>query len=613
MCGIVGFAGFEDKKLLKKMADVVRHRGPDGFGYFISKNISLGHRRLSIIDLSKKGAQPMSNENEKIWISFNGEIYNYKNLKKDLENKGHKFKSETDTEIIIHGYEEYGIDRILELLDGIFAFALYDSSKKELFLVRDRIGIKPLYYFKNNEKIIFASEIKSILEDEEIKRKINLEALYNYLGLKYSPAPLTFFSDIYCLEPGKYLKINLKTLDAEKKEYYKLDIDYIRNYNEKRLFELLKNTVKKELIADVDVGVFLSGGLDSSTLTALASINSEKRIKTFSVGFNEPDDELKYAELISRKYDTEHTSKIVSYDNVLKMLYKINWHLDQPISDPACVPTYLIAEVAAKKVKSVLAGDGGDEMFGGYRRINDTKYLPLISKLSRNLVLKKAAPLFLKSSSRLISDINNKKLLLFISDFLKQGGKAEELYEKLLYLSFEDKEKNEIFNKKPELNIKLPSDFFDGKELRKKAELFDLKYWLPDQLLAKTDKLGMAHGLEIRVPYLNKDILDFSTKMHYKLKTNRYLFKKSVKNILPEKILKRKKQGFKVPIYRWLNNKEFLSSIRETWDSLARRNYFNKKVLENIYKNPDKFKNDHKIWSLLNFEIWHQIYIDKNG
>jgi asparagine synthase (glutamine-hydrolysing) len=370
MCGICGVCNFDkshvDKKLLRQMCTVIKHRGPDDDGIFLDDHIALGMRRLSIIDL-KTGHQPIHNEDESIWIVFNGEIYNYRELRQFLEQKNHRFYTSSDTEVIIHLYEELG-DDCVTMLNGMFAFAIWDANKKKILLARDRIGIKPLHYIILNNKLIFGSEIKSILQDSEVKRKVNLKALHHFLAFEYVPAPETMFEAIKKLPPGHILICENGNVSVRK--YWDLKFTN-RNkqpitYYSDRIYELLKKSVERRLISDVPLGAFLSGGIDSSSIVGLMSELMDEPVKTFSIGFEEESyNELKYARIIAEQFETEHYEEIITPDAV-NLVNKIIQYLDEPFADVSVFPTYLVSELARKHVTVVLSGDGGDEQFAGY-------------------------------------------------------------------------------------------------------------------------------------------------------------------------------------------------------------------------------------------------------
>ena len=365
MCGICGF-NWNDKNFLKKMLSCLKHRGPDDLGYFINDGISLGHTRLSIIDLSKKGRQPIHNENNSIWISFNGEIYNYKDIKLKLMKNGHDFYTNTDTEVIVHAYEEYGYG-CLNLFNGQFAFCIYDQNKNEIFLARDRFGIKPFYFFYLDGIFIFASELKAILQ-YDFKKEINMDALNQFFTYRYIIAPKTILENVYKLKPSHFMRFNLNTNQYSINKYYSLEINSNKFNTFKNitsvLFKLINDSVRLRMIADVPVCCFLSGGIDSSILTGLAS-NYNTNINTFSVGF-ETSSELKYAKIVSDYFNTDHHELMISNEDFIRNLNQMIYYMDEPVGDAAFLPTLLISELVSKKFKVVLAGEGGDELFGGY-------------------------------------------------------------------------------------------------------------------------------------------------------------------------------------------------------------------------------------------------------
>ena len=604
MCGIVGF-NWQDKKLIISMSKELSHRGPDNQGIYIDKNFSLGHRRLSIVDLSVNGNQPMFNEDGTIVLIFNGEIYNFKKIKEDLQKKGHIFKSDTDSEVIIHCYEEYG-ENISSFFDGKFAYAVWDLKNKKLIISRDRIGVKPIYYYFDKKKFIFASEIKAILLDNSVKREIDLQCLSDYLTLRFSQGENTIFKGIKKLEPGKYLIYYKNKIKI--KDYWTLpEIKEKFNPNIIKLNELIKDSIEKRLMADVPIGVFLSGGLDSSTLVAYMSKLTDK-VKTFSIGFNDPTDELKYAKIIAEKFNTEHT-EIISSEDILSILPKVVWHLDEPMADPACLPTYILSKQVSNKVKVILSGEGGDEVFGGYSDFNYIKYLKKIQKIPpfirKNI---------LSNSSLFISNFfkyPNKQILklsseVFYSDNLKES------YKKLHYSPFEKEDKSNLLPNN-NINFSTALDFYieNNDCLENNVFRYYFKEWVPNDILLKADKMGMANALEIRVPYLDTKLVEYSLGLDNKFKQDRFLFRQIVNKILPKSILKRKKQGFTLPISNWFCKKDFLSKIKPHFADLEKRRIFDNSYYNKIINNPSSFKNDHRMWVLLNFELWCKIYLDR--
>ena len=388
MCGITGILNFNgsvvDKLLLRRMTDVLSYRGPDGEGFYVDKNVGLGHRRLAIIDLSDAGKQPMCNHDGTIWITFNGEIYNFQELRRDLEGRGYRFSSSTDTEVIIHAYEEYGVDCV-GFLRGMFSFAVWDVNKKQLFLVRDRVGKKPLVYYKDNDRFVFASEIKAIIEDKTIKREVSQEALSNYLGYGYVPAPLTIFKNIYKLLPGHCMIVDNKG-NITIKQYWDLqfkETNFSEDYYCKKTLELLEESTKIRMFSDVPLGAFLSGGVDSSAVVAMMAKNSEQPIKTFSIGFEEQEfNELPYARIIAEKFNTDHKEFIVKPD-AIKILPKLVWYYDEPFADSSALPSYYLAQLTKKHVTVSLNGDGGDENYAGYDRIKAMNVLKIYKKVPK--------------------------------------------------------------------------------------------------------------------------------------------------------------------------------------------------------------------------------------
>ncbi|MBU3922732.1 asparagine synthase (glutamine-hydrolyzing) [Patescibacteria group bacterium] len=571
MCGINGF-NFKDKELIEKMNEKIKHRGPDGSGVYTDDNISLGHRRLSIIDLSENGKQPMFNEDKSLCLIFNGEIYNFKELKEDLKN--HTFSSKTDSEVILHLYEEYKED-CLKYLNGIFAFAIYDIKNKELFLARDRIGVKPLYYYHKNDKLIFSSEIKAILE-HKIKREIDLEAMNHYFRLMYVPAPLTMFNNIYKLKQGHYLKF--KNSNLEIKKYW--DVQDFKKIKDKEkiineIQKLMKKSIKGQLISDKPVGVFLSGGIDSTSVLGIAK-EFKKDLKTFSVGFDINDPNRKFnadldlARKTSKIYNTEHYELLVNSKDVLENLEKVVYHMDEPVAEPTQIATYLLAELAKKHVDVVLGGDGGDELFGGYKRYYYAHLLRFIP--------------FLKSK---------------------------------LHTKFMLQDEKEI--KKILLNTKNTTKSFFSKNYLKNGLMFaDLKTWLPDESLMRSDKMTMANGLEERVPILDHQLVElgFKTPNRFKMKDTdqgKEIFIEAMKEYLPDHILKSdKKKVWLTPMSEWLRTdlKEFAE--KKLFTNLSEE-YFNVKEIEKIFNDHIKRKkyNLNLIWALIIFQIWKKKYTEK--
>ena len=604
MCGIVGFS-WNNKNLLKKMIKSVAHRGPDEFGYYLDDKISLGHQRLKVIDL-KSGRQPIHNEDDCIQIVFNGEIYNYLDLRNDLEKKGHRFYTNTDTEVIVHSYEEWGINCV-NYFNGMFAFAIWDSTYKKLFLARDRLGIKPLYYYFDGDKFIFASEIKAILEYEGIEREVDLNALNEYFTYRYVPTNRTMIKNIYKLLPGHILIFKNNEINVSR--YWDLKESITNNsesYYTSKLRELLRESVKIRLMSDVPLGVYLSGGIDSSCIVALMS-EIRDNIKTFSVGFgSEGESEVDYARFVSEYFGTEHHEINVNEED-LKILPEMVWHLDEPIADAATLPTYVISRFAKKEVTVVLAGEGGDELFAGY---DNYKIMMLGHKFSKTI------PDFLKPKiskvSKYFSDHSNAKRV-----FDLMCAKDEyERYSDVISL-FNENEMNKLgFNKENSSNNYFPNNM----KLLNKLLYFGINTWLPNDFLMKADKMTMAHAIEERVPLLDHNIAEFSFTLPTNLKlrgmSGKYIFKKAMVGILPKRIIYRRKHGYNAPMDYWFKHslKDVLAQLLDE----SSHNLYNKENAMNLLKEFQRsgksykmnFYNAQKLWSILIFEMWHKMFIE---
>lgn len=613
MCGIAGFYGFEDKSLLKKMADSLIHRGPDDDGYYENKNVMLANRRLSIIDLST-GKQPIYNEDKSIAIVYNGEIYNFKELRKGLEKKGHRFYTNTDTETIVHCYEEYGID-CLKLFNGMFVFALYDGNKKQLLLARDRCGIKPLYYtILDDNSLLFASEIKSILQFDKVKREVDLDALNYFIRLRYVPKEKTMFKGIKKLLPGNYLLVSKKGIKIE--NYWKLDIKINNNINEayaiKKLKELIKQSVALQMISDVPIGSFLSGGLDTSTIVAFASEASNRPINTFCMGFDEPTDEFEYARAIADKFNTNHKELVVKMD-LLKEFPRMIWHIDFPKRN--LYPFFIYREVA-KHVKVVHSGIGGDELLGGY--VYRYKYMENVKKIrdGNKIQMKQAF-------NSIFSEKEHDDKIAQI----KKSKSLAEAYSSITTADsgFDEKQLNEIYSEKLKNKINKPvfdvfEEYFKNKNLGVVEKTFDAEFnvKMPDDFLIVEDSMSMANSVESRVPFLDNNLIDFCFSLPNKFKIKRdvgkYLLRKMMKNILPEKIIKRKKWGFATTTYLLYKNelqdiaKNILPSGVLVDEKYIKKEFINKALKQKITESDAR--NYNLLWNLVAFEIWHKIYIE---
>ncbi|MBI5180249.1 MAG: asparagine synthase (glutamine-hydrolyzing) [Nitrospirae bacterium] len=624
MCGIVGFVSEilkanNNQSLLKEMCNSITHRGPDGEGLFFRKNVGLGMRRLSIIDLTT-GQQPIFNEDGAIAVVFNGEIYNYHELRTALIEKGHRFSTESDTETIVHCYEEYG-DKCPSYLRGMFAFAIWDDKNQRLILARDRMGIKPLYYSIFNKKLYFASEIKALLKVPEITQTISPEAVNAYFTFGYIPDPLTIFEEIKQLLPGNMLIWEKGKFNIQR--YWELPLISLSQRSPKEwedeILSKLDESVRLHMVSDVPVGIFLSGGIDSSAILALMAKHTTQQIKTFSIGFegNSFYDERPFAKIVTDKYRTEHHEFIVRPDvkNILSNLIEA---FDQPFADSSAIPTYYVSQMTSQYVKVALSGLGGDELFGGYERyignlwaetykhipaiVRNNLILPIVSALpdlSNGLPVLNRAKRFVKiahleGSSRYIEMISffsqDERRKLFASDFL-----------------------NLIEIERPENEAKALFKRIATQPLLSQTLLFDQQRYLTGDLLVLTDRISMAHSLEVRVPFLDHVFLESAMTIPPELKirksAKKYILKKAVSNLLPPKILHRGKRGFSVPLAEWIRGelREVVSDHLSN-GSLKDIPYLNNMEVQRILTDhlACRYNYENQIWALLIFVLWYK-------
>lgn len=560
MCGIVGYVGDVGKEKVAKMLDITDHRGPDDNGVFIKGNIGLGNNRLAVIDLTPKGHQPMFDDKKSVCIVYNGEIYNFKEIRNQLK-KEFEFRSNSDTEVIIYAYKKWGV-KCLERLNGMFAFVIYDIEKDLLFGARDRLGEKPLKYFFDGKTFIFASEVKAILSVLKEKPKLDMEAISNYLTLQYIPAPGTGFENIYKLPPGSYFIFKNNNLKISK--YWRLDFSNKLNFNENEWIELLEEkinkSVKERMISDVPIGAFLSGGVDSSAVTAFMAKNSDKRISTFNIGFkNSHFDESEYAKKVAKLYRTNHSTLMVDSKMFLKEFSKTADYYDEPFADNSIIPTLFLSRFARQKVTVALSGDGGDENFAGYDRYNIVRFgehYQRVPKWLRDSIVNSSTDLLLS----LFPGMLTQRIKTFSSTFNKPF-----YYKYIHYRSFFlNSDKRRVLSDPLK---KLSDSFLIGKnsyntKLSKldNALNIDINSYLPEDLLYKIDIASMSASLEVRAPLLDYQLMELAAKIPDKLKVRafnkKYIFKKMLlkKNILPEEIVNRPKRGFVAPIGSWLKN-----------------------------------------------------------
>ena len=627
MCGICGF-NWEDTPLLNGILKEIEHRGIDGCGKFTNKEISLGHRRLSIIDLSKAGKQPMSNENQDIWIVFNGEIYNFKELREELEQKGHKFKSNTDTEVIIHLYEQEGFN-CLNKMNGMFAFCIYDSKKNILFLARDRVGIKPVYYYNNSVEnrgeFMFCSEIKGILKNKEIERRVNLDAVSSFLSFRANTNEETCFKSIYKLMPGHYLTYNLKQKQiCEIKKYWDISFkteDRSEKYFTQGLKRLLFDSVKRQIISDVPFGAYLSGGVDSGTIVSIMSKLHEKPIETFSVGFENESDEINESKFLANSLNTHHHELIIKDDSV-KYLPKIVHHLDEPMSDPTCIPIYLLSKYTKRYCTVVLTGEGSDELFAGYPQYKFMKLhkhfirpLPQVFRKPIVALAEKSPKKLLNKGFKFASELGEKGMERF-SNFVNTNNFSKQYLNQVAI--FNEEEKKELLFNYSENFYNQYSPYFLTSSIVNNCTNLDFKGNMADDLLMKMDKNTMAFSVEARVPFLDHRIIQFASKIPDNLKLrgftgDKFILREAMKGFIPEQTRKRKKKHFFVPINYWFKNE--LLQLKEDLLSkqyLDKQGIFKYSYIDKIHKN---FKSSNlfysrQLWSLISFQIWHKLYIE---
>ncbi|MCM8772867.1 MAG: asparagine synthase (glutamine-hydrolyzing) [Candidatus Omnitrophica bacterium] len=626
MCAIVGIIKKAEKvkiEELKKMIEIMNYRGPDEEGYFFEENVGLGHKRLSIIDL-ETGKQPLFNEDKSLILVCNGEIYNFIDLRKNLEKNGHIFQTKSDNEVIVHLYEEEK-ENCLNYLRGMFAFAIWDKRNKILFLARDRLGKKPLVYTIKNGNFYFASEIKGLLQVPEIEKKIDFKAIDNFFTYQAIPSPKTIFENIKKLQPAHYLIY--RNGEIKIKKYWEIDFNkklYLRNENEYKelLWEKLKEATKIRMIADVPIGAFLSGGIDSSTIVGIISNLSSQPIKTFSVGFDVKNfNELKYARIVAEKFKTEHYEFVVK-PNIIEILPKLVWYYNEPFGDSSMIPTYYIAQQTSKYVKVALNGDGGDENFAGYPRYYQTKLLEKLYKIF------KISGTLNKNTKILIKKIYDWKPYSLISRILKWLQEADDngfcfAYSRRL-TSFSPEWKQKLYSKNFKNILKNYNSFEITEKLWEKTNNWDLlekmifcdfNLYLPEVLLVKMDIACMSNSIEGRSPFLDTEFIELISTFPADLKLRRniskYILKEKLKNFLPEEILKRKKMGFGVPLGKW-----FREELRNYLKEILLDNEFNKldlfdfKIVKNIIDEHIEGKVDHsaRLFLILVFELWRKIY-----
>jgi asparagine synthase (glutamine-hydrolysing) len=629
MCGICGIINRDfrvpvNAAIVKKMNDAIIHRGPDDEGQHVKQNVGLGMRRLSIIDLVT-GAQPIYNEDKTVVIVFNGEIYNHDVVRSELEKKGHHFRTNADTEVIIHAYEEFGVDCVKKL-NGMFAFSIWDERKKRLFIARDRIGIKPLYYYVDEKRIVFGSEIKSILQVPEVPREVDRKALDTFLTFEYIPSPSSIFKGIYKLPAGHWLLFENGQIKTEK--YWFLDYKASPKNEDQlaeELREILLDAVKVRLMSDVPLGSFLSGGLDSSSIVAMMSKSMSTPVKSFSIGFDDSTyNELPYARAVAKHFNTDHFEEIIK-PNAVELTEKIIGQLDEPFGDFSVFPTYLVSQMARKHVTVVLSGDGGDELLAGY----DTYIAEKIAKRYARL------PSFFRNGfvGPIINSVpptdKKKGLVNKAKRFIEGTNLPKELQHVRWMIFLQEAEKQLLYTKNfgQELNDHDPYQFILEKidqisstEPLDQQEYIDIKTYLVDDILVKVDRMSMAVSLEARVPLLDHRFVEFAATipgpMRLKEKRTKHILKKAMTGILPDYIINRGKEGFSIPIKNWMKNELYPMMM----DALSESNvkdagFFEPKYVTQLVNEHLKGSENHshRLWALMMFHMWRDIYLKRQN
>jgi asparagine synthase (glutamine-hydrolysing) len=634
MCGIYGVMDLTGQEtsfvsLLAQMAGVIEHRGPDDHGCYESRGIGLGMRRLSIIDLSG-GHQPIANEDETIWLVLNGEIYNYRDLREQLEKKGHCFRTKSDSEVAVHLYEDEG-PAFFRRLRGMFGIALWDVKNQRLILGRDRMGEKPLYVCREFNRLLFASELKSLLQVNSVPKDVDFDALHEYLALGYVPAPLTMFKGIEKILPGHYLVVEDKRI--EDRQYWEAPVGEVEIGNEadwnERLREKLLETVGVQMVSDVPLGAFLSGGIDSSLIVAAMARHSARPVKTYSIGYeNEHSyyNELGYAKAVAQAFSTDH-HEIIVRPNVSELLPKLVWHLDEPVADSACLTTYLVSKMARKSVTVILSGVGGDELFGGYRRyLGDSvhRWYQLLPGPIRRILLPGLIGLLPQDRNSAWKDYAR-----YASSFLRTA----ELDPVTRYMSYvtlfspqfqKELVKPDVWghsNGNDAASETLQRYFtrcIKGDSLQR-IIYADLKTSLPDDLLALTDRMSMAASIECRAPLVDYELVELASSMPSSLKVRglklKYILKQALAPWLPVEILKRKKRGFGAPVGAWLR-KELQPLISEllSEEQVRKRGFFAWPAIHQLLKSHQEQRQDHsdQLFSLIVLEIWCRTFLDQS-
>jgi asparagine synthase (glutamine-hydrolysing) len=629
MCGICGKFMFDKEAtvssaLVHDMADAIRHRGPDDEGFYISGQIGLGFRRLSIIDLSG-GHQPLSNEDGTVWIVFNGEIYNYQTLRHDLIAKGHVFKTQSDTEVIVHLYEEYGTDCV-QKLRGMFAFAVWDRVRRALFLARDRVGIKPLYYFAGRDFLAFGSELKAILADPSIPRQVDPELVDRFLSYRYMPGGETLLRNLFKLEPGHTLLAQNGKYEIRRYwdlDFSRPDLSQSQQDFEGQLLELLEETVQLHMISDVPVGFLLSGGLDSTAMLSLGAQKTDKPLSTFTIGFSSGDvvDERPFARLAAEQYGSTHYEASISPADFAACLPNYVWHMEEPVCEPPAIALYYISKLASQHVKVLLSGEGGDEAFAGYENYRNIFWFEQMKsglgpfKKPVGLGMTKLGTML---HSRVLTKYGARMDVPFEEYYLSRTSSPFEFFPRERFNLYSDAMAGQVDVDRSTSVTRGYLSRAANYSLLNKMLYVDTNTWLPDDLLIKADKMTMANSVELRVPLLDHKVLEFAARLPRSQKirrwTMKYLAKKALSGRVPEAILTRRKAGFPVPYQAWLRNnlRELVADVLLDSRTLN-RGYFKRSAVERLINtNLNGVDYSKELFSLLVFELWHRTFIDQS-
>ncbi len=608
MCGFVGFTNTKNNsnRIIEDMMEKIRHRGPDSGGKYTDGDIALGFRRLSIIDITQSGDQPIYNEDRTKVLLFNGEIYNFQDIREKLIAKGHIFTTKTDSEVLLHGYEEYGED-LLNKLRGMFAFVIWDTKTKELFGARDFFGIKPLYYAVMGDTFMFGSEIKAFLVHPDFRKELNETALENYLTFQYSPTEETFFKNVYKLPAAHCFRYKDGKLDV--KRYWDIHFSAdeepdLENWVD-RISDTFRNSVEAHKIADVEVGSFLSSGVDSSYVAAVANVD-----KTFTVGFGEDEryNEIGWAKEFSKYIDKENISKVITPEEYWNVISKVQYHMDEPLADPSCIALYFVCSKASEYVKVVLSGEGADEIFGGYNVYKEPMSVPAYNLIPRPIR---------RGIGTVASKLPARRGVNFL---VRRGRDLEERFIGNAYM-FSEKERKALLKIKTNAPdaAEITRPFYDkvkDKDAVTKMQYLDLHLWMTGDILLKADKMSMANSLELRVPFLDKEIMALAEKIPSKYRVTgentKFAMRKAALRSAPPQTANKKKLGFPVPIRVWLKEDKYYGIVKEAFTSETSEKFFNTELLVRLLDEHKEGKKDNsrKIWTIYIFLVWHKVYFE---